>query len=305
MIRRFRRGKRTSAQALRDDNVASSVKLTRRLGRAIACTAAAAILVSLPAGAWNANADRLITNQAVNTLPDDIRPFFEASRQFLVQHVTDARDELARAPGTKPYHYIDLDHYAPFPYASLPRDYKAATAKFGRTAVAAHGQLPWQIGLYSARLTDSFRAKNWDTVRVNAAFLAYYVAEAHDPFNTSAIIDPRVAPESRVDHRFGASLFDRYSLFFFIHPTPAVYVPDPTDHAFEMCLSAHSYIEQILLADARARQGLPDYTDEYYDRFYNQAGAILVRQLSDAATDVGSYWLTSWTNAGRPSLPGR
>jgi len=29
-----------------------------------------------------------------------------------------------------------------------------------------------------------------------------------------------------------------------------------------------------------------------YDRFYNQAAAILIRQLSDAATDVGSFWLT-------------
>ena len=39
------------------------------------------------------------------------------------------------------------------------------------------------------------------------------------------------------------------------------------------------------------------------DRFYNEAGAILIRQLSDAATDVGSYWLTAWVNAGRPQLP--
>src|ERR1700689_2519992 len=117
MFQRFRRGTRARIQALRHDDVAPSREASRRLRRVTACAAAAAFLISLPAGAWNANADRLITNQAVNTLPDDIRPFFEASRRFLVQHVTDARDELARAPGTKPYHFIDLDHYAPFPYA--------------------------------------------------------------------------------------------------------------------------------------------------------------------------------------------
>jgi hypothetical protein len=44
-------------------------------------------------------------------------------------------------------------------------------------------------------------------------------------------------------------------------------------------------------------------TSNYYDRFYNQAGATLIRQLSDAATNLGSYWLTSWINAGRPALP--
>ena len=29
----------------------------------------------------------------------------------------------------------------------------------------------------------------------------------------------------------------------------------------------------------------------------------LIHQLSDAATDVGSYWMTAWINAGRPQLP--
>jgi hypothetical protein len=29
----------------------------------------------------------------------------------------------------------------------------------------------------------------------------------------------------------------------------------------------------------------------------------VIRQLSDAATEVGSYWLTAWTNAGKPALP--
>jgi hypothetical protein len=57
------------------------------------------------------------------------------------------------------------------------------------------------------------------------------------------------------------------------------------------------------VADRRARHGENSFTDEYYDRFYNQAAAILIRQLSDAATDVGSFWLTAWVNAGRPQLP--
>ena len=38
--------------------------------------------------------------------------------------------------------------------------------------------------------------------------------------------------------------------------------------------------------------------------FYNQAGATFIRQFSDAATNIGSYWLTACVNAGRPALPG-
>jgi hypothetical protein len=73
----------------------------------------------------------------------------------------------------------------------------------------------------------------------------------------------------------------------------------------ESCMNAHSWLEQVLLADRRARRGLPDYTDEYYDRLYNQAGAVLIRGVSDAAADVGSYWLTAWIEAGRPQLPSK
>jgi hypothetical protein len=96
---------------------------------------------------------------------------------------------------------------------------------------------------------------------------------------------------------------DRYQLFFFVQPNEAVFIHDPTDHAFELCLTSHSWLENVLLADRRAHEGLSAYSQEYYDRFYSLAGAILVRQLSDAATDVGSYWLTAWINAGRPQLP--
>ncbi len=65
----------------------------------------------------------------------------------------------------------------------------------------------------------------------------------------------------------------------------------------------HTWLENILWSDIGAHEGLTAYGDAYYDRFYAQAGAVLIRQFSDAATDVGSYWMTAWINAGRPPLP--
>jgi hypothetical protein len=270
----------------------------------------ALLLVELLAGAqslfaWNANADRLIANKAVDALPDEVRPFFEANRNFIVQHATGPPDESAKNPAERHSSFIRLDHYGPFPFTALPRDYKAAVVKFSKRTLEANGLLPWEIGLYSQRLTDAFRARNWNEVRQSAAFLAYYVAEAHDPFNTTVNDDGKAFGQTGVNARFDSSLVDRYSLFFFIHPNEAMYVQDPTDRAFEMCLSAHAWLENILLADRRSRSGLNDYTDEYYDRFYSQAGAVLVRQISDASTDVGSYWMTAWTYAGKPPLPSR
>src|SRR5260370_23515898 len=88
-----------------------------------------------------------------------------------------------------------------------------------------------------------------------------------------------------------------------MRPNDAFFISDPTDRAFEACLGSHSWLETILLADRNARRGENSFNDENYDRFYNQAAAILIRQLSDAATDVGSFWLTASINPAPPQLP--
>ncbi|MCL4523288.1 MAG: hypothetical protein M1453_15230 [Acidobacteria bacterium] len=275
--------------------------------------AAAAVVVALTllltpesASGWGANAHRLITNKAVDTLPPDLRAFFDVNRQQLVQASAEPLEAYLKNPtAERRNRYVYLDRYGRFPFENLPRDYNAAVRKFTKAKLEANGVLPWQIGLYSKKLTDAFKAHNWDDVRQFAAILAHYVAQAHDPFATTENFDGRLSNQAGADQRFSYRLVDRYSLFFFILPNEAAYISDPTDHAFESCLNAHSWLEQILLADRRARRGLPDYTDEYYDRLYNQAGAVLIRGISDAASDVGSYWLTAWINAGRPQLPGR
>jgi hypothetical protein len=252
---------------------------------------------------WGRSGHRLIVNKAVDTLPLDIRSFFDSNRPFLAQHVTDPLDTSAKSLAERRNHFILLEKYGRFPFEALPREYKAAVTKFGRVKLDANGLLPWQIGVYSEKLTEALKAGKWDEARLDAAILANYVAEAHDPFNTTDNFDGRLSGQPGINERFGTTLIDRYSSFFPMRPNDAVFVNDPTDYAFEACLRSHSWLETVLLADRNARRGENSFTDEYYDRFYNQAAAILIRQLSDAATDVGSFWLTAWQNAGRPQLP--
>ena len=255
--------------------------------------------------AWGNNANRLVVNRAIDALPQDIRPFFDANRSILLQHVNDpfGTPEKALTPTERHNQFLFLDKYGRFPFDTLPRSYKAAVAKFGKSKLESNGLLPWQIGVYSAKLTDAMREGRWEDAKLFAAILANYVAGAHDPFNTTDNHDGHLSAQNGVNERFGTALVDRYSSYFFMRPNDAAFIADPTDHAFEACLSSHSWLETILYADRQARRGLNSYTDEYYDHFYNQAGAVLIRQLSDAASDVGSYWLTAWKNAGQPQLP--
>src|ERR1700687_733117 len=255
------------------------------------------------AGAWGRSGHRLVVNKAAETLASELPLDFEANRALLTQHVTDPLDEITKLPAERRTHFIALDKYGRFPFQALPRVYKAAVTKFGKTKLDANCLLPWQIGVYSQKLTEAMKAGKWDEARLHAAILANYVAEAHDPFNTTDNFDGHLSGQPGVNERLGTTLIDRYSSFFPMRPNDAFFISDPTDRAFEACLGSHSWLETILLADRNARRGENSFTDEYYDRFYNQAAAILIRQLSDAAPDVGSFCLTAWVNAGRPQLP--
>jgi hypothetical protein len=251
-----------------------------------------------PSFGWGQSAERLIANKAVETLPDEMLPFFEANRQFIVQHVAGIEETPDEHTS-----FIQLDHYGQFPFAALPHSYTSASEKYTKRTLALYGLLPWQIGTYSQKMTDALRAHQWGEAKLAAATLAHFVAEAHDPFKTTVNFDGKLSDQPGVNERYDTGLIDRYQLFFFVKPNQAAFVPEPTERAFDMCIDAHSWLENVLLSDRRAHEDLTRYSDDYYDRFYAQAGAVLVRQLSDASTDVGSYWMTAWINADRPALP--
>jgi hypothetical protein len=275
------------------------------LGLSSVALLASALFYPRLAFAWGRGAHKLVVNQAMDTLPQEIRGYFDSNRNFLLEHVNDALELAAKTPAEKRNDYLYLDKYGHFPFDVLPHSYKAAVEKYGKSKVQANGLLPWQIGVYSARLTEDMRTGRWEEARLDAAMLAGYVADAHDPFNTTENSDGRLTAQEGVNERFGTALIDRYSSFFPMRPNDAAYINDPTDHAFDVCLASHSWLEPILLADRTAYQSskIYSYNDEYFDRFYNQAAAILIRQLSEASSDVGSYWLTAWINAGKPNLP--
>jgi hypothetical protein len=252
---------------------------------------------------WGRSGQKLIINQAIDTLPPEIRWYFEANRAALLQHVSDPFDAMAKSAAERRNHYLYLDKYGRFPFEALPRNYKAAVSKIGKWKLEGNGLLPWQVGVYSQKLTEAMKSGRWEEARLDAAILAFYVGETDDPFHTTDNFDGKLSGQVGIDERFGTTLVDRFSSFFPMRPNDATFIGDPTDHAFESCLASHTVIENLLLADRDAHLGQTSFTDEYYDRFYNLSAPILIRQLSSAATDTGSYWLTAWINAGRPQLP--
>ena len=267
--------------------------------------AAVALVAATPALAWGPQTHRLADDWAIGTLPPNLRNYFQSNRTFILQHANDPEAWIKKDRYERMRHYIFLDKYGTFPYLDLPHSYKAAVQKYGLRHITRNGVLPWQVGEYSLKLTNAFRARHWEQVKLDSAALAFYVTDAHDPMHTTQNDGGQLTGQAGLGMRFGNELVERYSHFFMFRPDNAVRVSDPTEHAFQMALEAHTWVDQIILADLLALDNLPGYTDAYYDAFYSRVGSTAMKEISEAAHDVGSYWYTAWVNAGRPELPGR
>lgn len=269
----------------------------------LSALAVAGLFISAPAQAWGPEAHLLVTRWAVQTLPGTLQAFFEANQPALLSHVNDPDAWMKKDPYERMRHYIFLDSYGRFPYLKLPHSYQKAVEKYGKGKIGRTGTLPWQIGAFSLRLTNDFRTQNWNQTIADAAALGYYVADAHDPLNTTENYDGQLTGETGLAERFGVTLIDRYKNFMAFSPTPATTIADPTEHAFQIVLEANTWVDRILLADTQAFDHLANYDEDYYDRFYTVAGSLVRRELGQAADDTGSYWYTAWRNAGEPVLP--
>ncbi len=255
--------------------------------------------------AWGPAAHRLANGWAVQTLPAEIRVFFETNRQFLIDRAIDPDEWIKKDRYEAKHHYIYLDKYGLFPFLSLPHSFHSAVERYGAGRVNRDGVLPWQVGEYSLRLTNALKIRDWEEAKLDSAVLGHYVADAHDPLNTTQNFNGQLTGQTGLAARFGVHLVDRYTNFFMFRAEDAVKIDDPTEYAFQVCLEAHTWAEQIVLADRRSLEGLRGYGDDYFDRFYTRVGTTAMRELSGAAHDAGSFWYTAWLNAGRPELPGR
>ncbi len=274
-----------------------------RVLAALVVVVAGLLATASPAGAWGPQAHRLADDWAIGTLPPELHSYFQTNRTYILQHSTDPYEWMKKDRYERMRHYIFLNQYGMFPYLELPHSYKLAVRKYGLGRITRNGVLPWQIGEYSLKLTNAFRAKDWKQVKLDSAALAFYVADSHDPMHTTENYDGQMTGQNGLGRRFGYELVERYSHFFMFRPDSASKVNDPTEYAFQMILESNTWVDQILLADIVALEGQRGYTDQYFDNFYSRVGSTAMKEISEAAHDIGSYWYSAWLNAGSPELP--
>jgi hypothetical protein len=279
----------------------------RRPTRLIA--AALLLLAAAPSRteAWGFEAHRYIMSRAIELLPPQIRPFFEAERPTVVERAIDP--DLWRTagwPGEAERHFVDLDAYGTHPFKDLPRDLDEAIKKYGKEFVEKNGTLPWRTEEYYRKLVEAFQLKTpyaRDNIRYLSSIVAHYISDAHVPFHAALNYDGQLTRQVGIHSRFEAELFERYRARLRVVPKPVVPVVNARDFTFEALLGSFPLVQSILDADKRAVGDRDVYDDGYFAMFFGRVRPTLEQRLADSITAVASMVTAAWIEAGRPSIP--
>lgn len=255
------------------------------------------------AQAWGDASHRAAFRGATAVLPDEIRPFFLANREFIARHAIDPDYIPRRTPAQAAEHFLDIDEYGQPPFDMVPHDRAEAERKFGAEAVQKRGLLPWAIAREFDRLVKALEEKNWPEVRLAAAHLSHFVADTHMPLHATKNYDGQFTGNTGIHLRFEIGLMPRYHDSPLVQADPIFALDDPVEWTFREIEESYSWCATVLRSDTEARQIAPVDTEAYYAELNRRLDTVADTRLRNAATAIGSFIAAAWEKAGKPALP--
>ena len=269
----------------------------RTLRRAVLTASAILPLLAPPAQAWSPMVHERITSEAINTLPKGLKPFYKAHRLEMPSLALDAPPPTDEGTDRR----FTLDRFMPFPFSDMPRTEAALKARFGDEAVKA-GRLPWLIDESYARLVAAFRSGEKGKILEESDTLSGYVSDLRNPLALTDNFDGQKTGQHGLWVRFTTKLPEAMDKRLNFGGSAARLIDDPKGYVFTVATQTYIWADNLLYLEELAKRGQSGYTELYYDTLVEKAGPLLKERLGEAATDVGSYWYTAWTSAGRPEL---
>ena len=251
--------------------------------------------------AWGERGHQLINAAAVENLPEPLRSYFRARKEFLIEHAIDPDRQAHEDPSERPHHYTELDGYDLPPFRTFRR-------QFTQEGMAApsnpeHGDSIWQIEHYTQRLTDALRRRRWDDADHAALFLAHYAADLTQPLHTTINFDGQLSGQTGIHARFETELVNAVAISWVLEPKPAVAEPDLRTRIFRELVASYTRKNVIFGADNIAVEGRSYQDPAYRAAFYRLAGLMAKHRVEAGASLVSSLWYTAWIRAGKPALP--
>ncbi len=248
-----------------------------------------------PRNAALAIAQQKAEEAAIDTLPKQLKPFYKAHRAEMP-----ALGVEPEFPARSPERRFLVDRLMPFPFTELPRSEAALKAKYGDKANGI-GRLPWLIQESYARLVEAMKAQDKAKILTESDTLAGLVVDIHTVVNLSDNYDGQMSGQPGLYVRYVEKVL-QYDRDLKLSTEAARYLDEPKEYVFSMLLSTYVWLDNVLYLDDLAKRGKSGYGEIYFEDFARRVGPILKDRLSRAAEDIGSYWYTAWSVAGRPEL---
>lgn len=254
------------------------------------------------AHAWGDRTHPAIVRLAVETLPADVAAVFRKQQRRLERASNEPdnvlRERHGRAEAIR--HFIDLDGYMPEPFDGFPRTHEAAVAMIGKRKVEKYGVLPWVVLRKQGELRAAFAAGDEDWVTV-AGHLAHYVGDAFQPLHLTVDFDGQNSGAKGIHRRLENDVVDAeirsYEKTIRPRLRPAAATDDLRETLFAALFATYRAYPPIIAADRRARAAGRPRSRAYTAVLEADTRDMVQAQLADAASLLGSIWLTSHRQA--------
>jgi len=265
---------------------------------ALACLA---LLCALPLQAWGPRGHQLVNQHAIATLPPELRPFFEAHREWLVANASAPDNWRDTDPEEEAHHYVDIERYAR-KFEKMPATREEAIEGAGASFVKDSGDLIWWLPHATHELTAAMRAGDREQILRWAVAVAHYAADICQPLHTTENHDGQFTGQKGVHSRFETLAVNRMAGSLKLRPQPAQPLPDLFNAVFSAIGRSYRRIDDLLAADARAAVVDPRFDATYTAVMARSTRDLVAEQLEAGATLTSSLWLTAWVEAGKPDL---
>lgn len=259
----------------------------------------AALLVGAgEALAWGPSVHEAVTLRAIETLPKGLKPFYKNHRLEMPSLSPEGEGGPAEEGLERRF---AVDRFLPFPFSDLPHTEAEFKQKYGEPGTAA-GRLPWLILESYQRLIEAFRSKDKARILAESDILAALVTDIANPLALTDNADGQKTNQHGLWVRFSIKLPESLGKNLGLEPDAAHLLDDPKGYVFGMINASYIWVDNILYQEEIAKRGQSGYTELYYEALGARGRLLLRQRLSQATGDVGSYWYTAWTAAGRPEL---
>lgn len=256
------------------------------------------------ASAWGPAGHTTITEHALQILPKEIKPFYEANSRYIVAFCMLPDDWRLTDSSSGPNHYIDLDLLEAAPFANVRTDRKTLEERFGKEKADKAGRLPWAIEERYNKLVSAFKRKDSVDIALQSAILAHFVGDAHVPFHATKDYDGRKPEEKGLHFRWEENLVELTLKSASINaPAPNKMNGSILDAAFTWCADSYSSVDAICAVDDKARAGDPGFGFKYFRTMSQETGDILIERLTSGSENLAGVYIAAWQAAGSPALP--